>query len=411
MSRKELAKIVETPARSVIPREDLLEAALQGCNWLTDVGQVIEKDNPNFGAIRGEYDTKIREWSFYGPFWHTGNAVRALLTAFKMSGNRKYLKHAIWGGEYMIRNQVLDKKHMHFYGCIIDHGNIASQLEGLRVLHDLYLVTGEKQWRERFRLAVDWVIKATYLKGEGLFINSFKANYPERYELDKKERARPLNDDATLYAAYQEFKEPIYLETFLEVADRLLRDEDPPGNWIEYYPCNPNSFGGLGHIHPRHTWWWGYPMLSAYDATGDRKYLECGIRSGDWYILNSTLDGAVYYHTTRNGKHLSFDFCTSAVGCAVIIWIDLWERLGEEKYLDAIERGLGFLLGAQFSRDAEDRNLRGAFFERLNPMDNTGNPGFHIRDIATIYGVQAMLRLLGALDNREFSYFGYPRRI
>jgi len=408
--RKSASKIVEIPYRSVIPREKLLEVALQGCDWLTDVGQVTEKDNPDFGAIRGEYNTKVREWSFYGPFWHTGQAVRALLMAFKMAGNGKYLKHAIWGGEYMIRPQVLDEKDTDYYGCITSSGNMASQLEGLRVLHDLYLVTGEKQWRERFKLAVDWVIKTTYLKGEGLFLNEVNIHYPKKYELGKRERARPLNDDATLYAAYQEFKESNYLKTFLEVADRLLQDEDPPGNWIKYYPCDPNAFGGLGHIHPRHAWWWGYPMLSAYDATGGKKYLECGIRSGDWYIQNSTLDGAIYYHTTRNSKHLSFDFCTSAVGCAIIMWIDLWKKLKDEKYREAIGRGLGFLLGAQLGQDVEDRNLRGVFFERLNPTDGTEEPGFHVRDIATIFAAQAILKLLEASEDKEFYYFGYPRK-
>jgi len=151
-------------------------------------------------------------------------------------------------------------------------------------------------------------------------------------------------------------------------------------------------------------------MLSAYDASRDRRYLECTIRSGDWYIQNSTLDGAIYYHTTRNGKHLSFDFCTSAVGCAVIMWTDLWIRLKEERYLEAVEKGLGFLLGAQLGPDMEDRNLRGVFFERLNPTDGTETPGFHVRDIATIFAVQAILKLLESSKDREFYYFGYPRK-
>lgn len=407
MIKEPPSKIVETPSRKVITGENLLEAALRGCDWLTDVAQVMEKENPNFGAIRGEYNTKVRKWSFYGPFWHTGQAVRALLMAFKLTGNDKYLKHAILGGEYLIRCQVLNERDKRYHGFIlgnVKNANTASQLEGLRALHDLYLVTGEEKWRERFKLAVDWIIRNLYLEGEGLFINNF---YPDKYEFGSRDRARPLNDDATLYVAYQEFKEPVYLKVFLEVADRLLKDEDPPGNWIKYYPCNPNAFGGLGHIHPRHAYWWGYPMLSAYDATGDQKYLECAIRSGDWYIQNSTLDGAIYYHTTRNGKHLSFDFCTSAVGCAIIMWIDLWKRLKEKKYLRAIERGLGFLLGAQFSQDVEDRNLRGAFFERLNHTDGSEKPGFHLRDIATIFAVQAILKLLQSSKDKKFFYFGY----
>ncbi|UCH10225.1 MAG: hypothetical protein JSU61_13675 [Fidelibacterota bacterium] len=399
----------EHPERKTIGRDDLLQRALEGCNWLTDVAQVLDDRTGDYGVIKGEYDTKSRQWKLYGPFWHTGQAVRLLLQAYRMEGDEKNLRSALLGGEYMIRDQCMDERDAKFYGFI--HGaqaqqsNTASQLEGFAALYDLHAVTQDAMWLERFHLAVDWVAKNLYLEGEGLFYNGYSA---VKDELAPVEKSRPTNDDAIFWLAYQHFEDPVYLDIFREVSVRLLRDEDPPGNWMLYRPCFPESFEGRGSIHARHAWWWGYPMLQAYNAFQDDKYLEAGIRAGDWYIRNSNLDGGYYYHTTREGhNHLSFDFSTSAVGCAVIMWCDLWQRLGDDKYRDAIQRALGFLLRAQFRQDVPDPNLRGAFFEGYLPPDGTMEPGFYLRDIATIFPARAMLTILETFEGDEIPYLDY----
>ncbi|UCD36734.1 MAG: hypothetical protein JSW54_07770 [Fidelibacterota bacterium] len=399
----------EEPIRRTISRDDLLLRARQGCDWLTDIAQVLDASNPDYGVIRGEYDTRSRQWKLYGPFWHTGQTIRLLLKMHATTGEEKYQRHAILGGEYLIRDQAMDRKDHKYYGFI--HGreaegsNTASQVEGLGALYDLYRMTNDDEWLERFRLAVDWIARNLYIEGEGLFHNGYSAM---RDELTPLEKARPTNDDAIFRIAYENFKESIYLDIFRAVSDRLLSDEDPPGNWIIYRPCNPESFEGRGSIHARHAWWWGYPMLQAYDAFKDRKYLEAAIRAGDWYIDNSNLDGGYYYHTTREGQgHLSYDFSTSAVGCAVLMWCDLWQRLGDEKYRHAIERALGFMLRAQFRQDVEDPNLRGAFFEGYLPPDGTMSPGFYLRDIATIFPSRAMLTILETFEGDEFAYVDY----
>jgi len=384
------------PDRIKIKREYLLDRITAGCDWLTDVSQIMDKADPSYGAMRGEYDTKIRKWSFYGAFWHTGQAVRTLLLAYKVTGNEKYLKHAVLGGEYLIRFQVMDKNDKKFYGFVhgkaAESASSASQLEGFMALYDLYKVTKDPKWLERFHLAVDWVANNVYLKGEGLFYDTYSATRDLKAPIEK---SRPHTDDAVFWVAYKEFKDQLYLQIFREVSDRLLKDEDPPGNWIKYKPCEPSAFEGRGDIHPRHAWWWGYPMLAAYDAFGEQKYLDAAVRAAQWYIDNNNLDGGYYYHTTKSGgKHLSFDFCTSAVGCAVIMWVDLWKRTGDEKYVKEIETSLGFLLRAQFNRDVQDQNIRGAFFEGYLPPDGTLCPGFYIRDIATIFSTRAMLEVL-----------------
>jgi hypothetical protein len=397
----------EKPRQIKVDREALLARALRGCDWLTDVSQVMDKTDRFYGAMKGEYDTKNRKWSFYGPFWHTGQAVRTLVLAYKMSGKEKYLRHAVLGGEYLIRDQTMDKNDKKFYGFV--HGkkakakgsSTASQMEGLTALYDLYKVTGNKMWLERFHLAIDWIARNLYIKGEGSFYLGYSA---AEDKLSPIEQAHPVSGDGVFGTAYLEFKDPLYSEIFREVCDHLLKDEDPPGNWMKYSPCLPGAFEGRGRIHPRQAWWLGYPMLTAYDIFGEQKYLDAGIRAAQWYIENNNLDGGYYYNVTRNGgKHLSFDFCTSAVGCATIMWIDLFKRTGDQIYRREIETSLGFLLRAQFNQNVADPNVRGAFFEGYLPPDGTLCPGFYFRDIATIFAARAMLEVLETF--REDIYY------
>ncbi|MFB3825603.1 MAG: hypothetical protein ACE15B_02495 [Bryobacteraceae bacterium] len=400
----------DSAAHKTLPRQALLARALQGCDWLAGPAQVLEKADPYYGAIRSEYLPASGHWRFYQPdfqepFWHTGQAVRALVLAHELSRNTKYLDAAVRGGQYMIHGQVLDRGDARHYGFLFERtakgASTASQLEGLCALLDLYRATGDRKWRERFKLGLDWIVKNLYRDGEGRFTNNY---LPAARQFAPPERSRPLIDDATLYLAWLEFKEPAYLRMFGEIAGRLLRDEDPPGNWIRYQPCRTDAFGGQGQIHPRQAWWWGYPMLAAYDAFQDEKYLKAAARTADWYIENSSLDGACYYHNTRNARHLSFDFCVSATGCAGVIYADLWKRTGQAKYRAAIEKTLGFLLRAQFGPSAGDPNLRGAFFEGLQPPDGTGRQQYYIRDISTTFAVRAMLEILRAFPDAQVGY-------
>ncbi len=110
------------------------------------------------------------------------------------------------------------------------------------------------------------------------------------------------------------------------------------------------------------------------------------------------LDGGLYYTPAPDGRHNSYGLCTSVVGCAVLYWVDLWGRTGEERYLDGIGRGVGFILAAQFADDDFDQDARGAFFEAPHPPDGSLSPGHQIRDIATIFAIRALDAVLDVPD-------------
>ena len=99
-----------------------LKAGLgMACHWLMDTAQVrssklgAEKNSHGLnysdwrGAIRGEYSAARKEWDFFGPVWHGGQAVKALVMAYQVTGEKAFLDSARNAAEFITRHQLTDK--------------------------------------------------------------------------------------------------------------------------------------------------------------------------------------------------------------------------------------------------------------------------------------------------------------
>jgi hypothetical protein len=158
-------------------------------------------------------------------------------------------------------------------------------------------------------------------------------------------------------------------------------------------------------MHIRTSWWWGYPLIQAYDLTQDKRFWDASLRVGQWYLEQQNLDGGFYYSPVVKGKHTSFGLATSGSAVSTIIWTDLYARTGDQRYKDAINRSVRYLMAAQFSQTADDPNIRGALWESINLPDGSNAPGFYIRDIASIFAIRAIDKALsidGLLENQGY---------
>ncbi len=397
-----------------IDLDRLRESVELGCSWLIDIAQVktdrltIENDTFNHqhkrwrGAIRGEYRVAEGKWDFFCPIWHTGQAVKALTMAYKVLGEKRLLEAANLGAEFILNERVTDPDDPD-YGLIfafesIGNGvNTSAILECLDGLIHLSEVTGKEKLWEAVIDALNWVADKTYIEGEGLFRDLYipeerKFKFPH-WKPKMQTPGRPLLDDGVFYKGYRKTGEKRFLRIFLEVADRLLRDEEPPGNWIRYPPCNYET----GSIHPRHAYWWGYPMIMAYEETGERKYLECAVRAADWYVKAQRRDGGLFRATFSDFNTLSFGHATSGIACATILWWDLTRILDDKRYLEPIRKAMNFCMMMQI-RNPQDPNLRGVILEKVLPPDGTDRSPYHIRDLGTIFFIQAASKILMDLE-------------
>jgi len=390
-----------------VDRSALASAAAAACEWMTNVAQMkadqlagehnshkLEHQHWR-GALRGEYRASTRQWDFFCPVWHTGQAVKALVWAAEALNRPDFLDAARLGAEFIGSARIADRSSPH-YGLILgfeDFGDRSSTSAVLEAVDGLWLLTdatGNNHYAEWANAAAAWEARYSYL-GDGLFRDQFnvKTLSHDSPAAGAPHPGRPLNDDAVFLKAALRGGNPTLRAIFYEVADRLLRDEDPPGNWINYGPCN----AATGMIHPRQAYWWGRPMIDAYRDSHDRRYLDCARRAGEWYQNAMRLDGGLFRGTRRDFKTDSFSHATSGVACAVLLWAEIWKETREESWLESIRTGLNFCQSMQL-RYVRDPNLNGALIEGVEAPDGTDASPYNIRDLASIFFVQAVSRLI-----------------
>jgi hypothetical protein len=68
--------------------------------------------------------------------------------------------------------------------------------------------------------------------------------------------------------------------------------------------------------------------------------------------------------------------------------------------LPLAERGLSYCMRMQFTKP-KDANLAGCVLEKVLPPDGTDTSPYHIRDLGTIFFVQAMAQYLKRGARRE----------
>ncbi len=241
----------------------------------------------------------------------------------------------------------------------------------------------------RINRCCGWIAEKSYIDEEG--------RYKDLYDLKTgafitdpaligASPIRPLIDEAGMLLAYKVSGNKRFRDVFLGLAERLLRDEDPPGNWIAYTPNSKEK----GFIHARHAWWWGGPMADAFEETKDERFFDCFRRACDWCVWAQNVDGGMHYATYIDRNKPSFSLCSSAVGCSLIIWKRYQKMTGESRYDEAVKKAIDYLLKVQLL-NVEDENLRGAFFESIGPNNNSDRIEIYLRDLATIFAIRGLL--------------------
>jgi hypothetical protein len=134
-------------------------------------------------------------------------------------------------------------------------------------------------------------------------------------------------------------------------------------------------------------------MLHAYELTGKTAYLDAVRRSADWFMRAQREDGGQFRGTYHDGKTDSFNHEFSGTACGAIFWIEAYRATENEAYIPYIRKALDFLMRVQV-REARDPNMLGAVLSGVLYPDGTDIPRYKVRDLASIFHVQAAAKLL-----------------
>jgi len=349
------------------------------------------------GALR-EYDARTHQWFLFAPLWHTAQAAKAILIAQQWNALDEF-RPAVQTMIDFVMNGAVRENQAETEGLLRGHEgdstwcNTSCALEALDGLMVYESLSSDPRAAKIIDQSLSWISRKAYLAGKGLFLDNYNPVTGECTSLDWTLRCghpgRPLLDGAVFLRQAIRTGDPCYETIFLETAGRLLKEENPPGNWIQFPPCHAEK----GIIHPRHAYWWGEPMVAAWQRTGDDRFLACARRAADWYVKAIRLDGGLFRATSLDFRTPSFGQEMSGALAAACLWLSLCEAGKGDEYAESICLVLRFARELQFLT-TEDSNLRGAILETIHPPDGTDRPPFAIRDLGTIFYVQALSRAL-----------------
>ncbi len=400
------------PRAPSVPSSELDAAKLKtamerACHWIQHVAQLQTDELPGdtlnrsalpytrwAGALRGEYSAASKTWWFFCPVWHTGQAVKALLAAEEVLGQPAWRHGAKRGAEFICHHQVLDEASPD-YGLILAYEDLPTEVNTsamLECMDGLMLLASAEQdeaaWK-RLVAAGEFILAKTFMPGEGLFRDVYNpqthaVRLPNPYRTKDDIGGRPLLDDAVFARLYARTGHQPFLDAHVKVSRRLVADQRPRGNWIDYGPCH----AAAGLFHPRQTYWWSLPLLESYRLTGDRQYLETVIASGEFLARAMRRDGGFFRGTYADFGTDSFGHAASGSACAAILFLGLFKATRESRWLELAQRALRFCMNMQLL-DVKDQNLDGAVLEKVLPPDHTDASPYHIRDLGTIFFVIA----------------------
>lgn len=375
----------------------LAEHAIIKTTGLEDVHDRVGHRYHNWqGAFRGEYTMAEGVWWMFCPMWHGSQAIKALLSAAELKDEPAWISAAQLAGEFIIRNQIRtgsDSGLLLAYEDFPDKVTISALLESLDGLFRLSEHSGDPRYADAAVSSLKWCRDHAWLRGEGLIQDLYdpatRKFIHDAYPTRDHRLGRPLADDSVWLTGCQASGDETLRTIFFDILERLLQDESPAGNWVTYGPCLIES----GRIHPRHAFWWGRPLLTAWHDTHEQRWLDAAIRAGEWYRMAQRIDGGLFRDTDLNFNTRSFGQATSGVVCAAILWIELFEVTGDPLWLDPIHRAFQFTMRMQLT-NVENSRLQGAIIEGTNEPDGSDRCPYFIRDLASIFFVQAACKLM-----------------
>ena len=75
---------------------------------------------------------------------------------------------------------------------------------------------------------------------------------------------------------------------------------------------------------------------------------------------------------------------------------ELYQETGQKCWLDPIYKALKFAMSVQFT-EPQDANLKGCILEKVLPPEGSDASPYYIRDLGTIFYIQAVTELLAAV--------------
>lgn len=389
---------------SQVSKEEVTKAINETAHYVADV--ILDKD----GKSRCDYNVTEGKWYPYEVPWHTGQAVNALLAAYKATANKAYLNAAIRGGDYWISMEIKDKPAALKGMVNAIHGDVlgddfivfATVSDGTPGIYELSRVTKNPKYAKIATSAASWMLANMYYPEQGVCYDNIDSKTGEVLKeyspfwktKDKKDQklfdvSRPNTEGSLFKDAYEFSGDKKFKDAFIVLCNSLIEKQGPEGVWMQFMP----NFVEEHSFHPRFSLWYAESLIEAFKLTKDRKYLESAANTARTFMKAQQANGTIFYDNYTNGRQPDKGSATgSAVALAGIVWIEL-SKEGFKEFDPAIEKSAKWLIDNRYAQDHPDPNLRGAVLETRTRMKKT-ELWITNRDIGTSFGLRFLVDYL-----------------
>ncbi len=392
--------ILSLPTRqgqAQVKKEEVLKAINETAHYLTDV--VLDKE----GKSRCDYNMAEGKWYGYEVPWHTGQAVLALLQAYKVTNNAGYLAAARKGGDWWTTMEIKDRPGLNgmvdaLHGDVLGEDFIvfATVSDGTPGIYELSKVTKDPRYAKVATTAAAWMLQHMYYPEKGVcydnidvktgeVLKEYSPFWKEKAQKDQQlfDVSRPNTEGYLFKDAYEFSGDKKFKDAFILLCNSLLEKQGPEGVWMRFMPNDTSILS----FHPRFSLWYAESLIEAWQLTKDRRYLEAAAHTARVFAKAQQKDGTIFYENYTNGRAPDKGSITgSAVSLAGIVWMEL-SKEGYTEFDPAIEKSARWIIENRYARDHPDPNLRGAVLEtRIRVKKN--KVWLTNRDIGTTFALR-----------------------
>lgn len=355
------------------------------------------------GESKCDYNITLGKWFPYEPAWHTGQIINALVKAYELTGNEKYLKYARKAGDWWCslkikNNPKLDglvrAVHGNYVGDYIIFSTISDGAPGL---FNLSRVTDIRKYAEVPTESGKWLLKHMYVPQEDVFYDAINAKtgeimkhhspfWPHKKHQTLFDVARPNNEGSLFLYMYQFTGNKEYRKVFLAICNSLVAKQGPHGLWMRFTPNNLTD--SLYHV--RFNLWYAESLLNGYEITHDRKYLDAAVKTLEMYKHAQQKDGTIYYKNYLDGRFDNNSVAGSAVAFAGILWMRLVKYGVGRQFEHNIELSYKWISKNHFAYDHPDKNLAGAVMD-IEMKQKDGRLMIIERGLGTSFGLRFLV--------------------
>ncbi len=356
------------------------------------------------GKSRCDYYITSGVWKPYEPAWHTGQIIYALTEAYRLTGNKSYLKAAKRAGDWWIDLEIKDVPKMKglvkaIHGNGIENIIFATISDGSAGLYKLSKATANEKYASVATGAGDWLFRNAYDAEHGVCFDNIDPKtgevlkesspfWPDKSQYSLYDVARPNTEGSLFLDMYRFTGKEAYKTAFINLCNSLVEKQDEHGLWMDFTPNDKEAHS----FHPRFNIWYAESLMDCYDLTKDDKYLNAAIKTARLYAGIQEKDGTIYYKNYTDGTPPDkTSVCGSTVSFAGILWMRIIEVGKEAQFEENVQKSIKWVLTNRFPANHPDPNLRGAF---LNTRTKKKKSEVRIinRDVGTSFGIRFLAK-------------------